>query len=88
MKPTQKSQILAALLNGEKITPMDALTRFGSFRLGAVIHKLRLQGYNIITENVPHNGTHYARYYLAGGSNPPPKEANEASENRNELHPI
>ena len=32
---SQTARIKAALLRGEKLTPMDALRRFGCFRLGA-----------------------------------------------------
>ena len=34
-------RIKAALLKGEKLTPMDALRRFGCFRLGVRIWELR-----------------------------------------------
>lgn len=38
---SQTARIKAALLKGEKLTPMDALRRFGCFRLGARIWELR-----------------------------------------------
>ena len=38
---SQTARIKAALLRGEKLTPMDALRRFGCFRLGARIWELR-----------------------------------------------
>ena len=48
---SQSAQIKAALLRGEKLTPMDALRRFGCFRLGARIWDLRNgHGMDIRTE--------------------------------------
>ena len=48
---SQTARIKAALLRGETLTPMDALRRFGCFRLGARIWDLRnKQGMNIRTE--------------------------------------
>ena len=38
---SQTARIKAALLRGETLTPMDALRRFGCFRLGARIWDLR-----------------------------------------------
>ena len=38
---SQTARIKAALLRGEKLTPMDALRRFGCFRLGVRIWELR-----------------------------------------------
>ena len=47
----KKARIKAALLRGETLTPMDALRRFGCFRLGARIWELRNeQGMDIRTE--------------------------------------
>lgn len=37
---TQTDMIRRALLNGERLTPLDALHRFGCFRLGARIWDL------------------------------------------------
>lgn len=37
----QDAMIRDALLNGERLTPLDALHRFGCFRLGARIWDLR-----------------------------------------------
>lgn len=49
---SQSAQIKAALLAGETLTPLDALKRFGCFRLGARIWELRNeQGMNIKTEH-------------------------------------
>ena len=55
MEATQKDKVLKWLRRGHSITPLQALKRFGSLRLGAIIHKLRLEYGNdyIVTERVP-----------------------------------
>ena len=64
---TQNQQILKHLQDGNSITPMDALTLFGCFRLSARILDLRDQGHQIITNTVKHNGKRFASYYLRKG---------------------
>ena len=49
---SQKADILAALKRGEQLTAMDALTRFGCFRLAARICELRQEGWGIVSEDV------------------------------------
>ncbi len=44
---TQCQRIAAALERGETISPVDALNRFGCFRLGARIYDLQNKGYKI-----------------------------------------
>jgi hypothetical protein len=44
---SQISQILRHLESGKEINPMDALTKYGCFRLGAVIYALKKEGYKI-----------------------------------------
>lgn len=44
---TQVQQILDYLLSGGKITPLEALEKFGSFRLGARIADIKEMGYEI-----------------------------------------
>lgn len=44
---TQTAQILAALKAGHHITPLDALDRFGCFRLGARIYEIKQAGHRI-----------------------------------------
>jgi hypothetical protein len=63
---TQTEAILAHLLSGKSITPLDALNEYGCFRLGARVLDLRKEGYNIETEIIHENGKHFARYWLAG----------------------
>jgi hypothetical protein len=50
--PTQKSIVRQHLLDGNSITPLEALNRFGIFRLAAVVHELREEGLPIITEKI------------------------------------
>lgn len=46
---TQKRQILAYLQTGATLSPLEALQRFGCFRLAARIANLRDEGYDIVT---------------------------------------
>ena len=46
---SQEEQTLEALEQGE-LTALDALKRFGCFRLAARIHKLRQKGHNITSK--------------------------------------
>lgn len=63
-KKSQKQLILDYLLEGNEITPRDALNKFGCFRLGARIAELREEGYYIRT-SIP-KGERYAVYTLEG----------------------
>lgn len=64
---TQKQQILEHLEKGHSITPYESLKLFSCFRLGGIIHKLRNEGYKIITTTVKNNsGNPFARYSLEG----------------------
>ena len=64
-KLTQKDRIKAHLLSGKSITPIDALERYGSFRLAAIIHTLRKEGMNIETgSETSRYGHKYAKYKL------------------------
>jgi len=47
---TQAGRILAHLKTGATLTPLDALHKFGCFRLGARILELRRMGYRIETQ--------------------------------------
>ena len=48
-RTTQKQSILNDLKIGLTITPIDALTKHGCFRLAAVVFDLRQEGHNITT---------------------------------------
>ena len=61
---TKESQVLRIkkwLLSGRTLTPMQALSKFGCFRLGARIYDLRKE-YTII--NIKDDGG-YAKYRMA-----------------------
>lgn len=59
-KISKQSKVLAHLVSGKSITPIEALELYGSFRLGALIFNLRAEGHNIKTETMP--GTRHAKY--------------------------
>lgn len=63
---TQRNLVLKALEKGQKLTPLQALSRGMGLRLGAHIHALRQRGYNIKTNLVSKNGSRVAQYYLCG----------------------
>lgn len=49
---SQAKRILAYMKAGNRITPIEALEKFGSFRLGARIADLRADGHDIQSEFV------------------------------------
>jgi hypothetical protein len=59
--PSQRDQVRAALEAGQRLTPLDALRRFGCYRLAARIDEIRRDGTNVITDRHPDN---YAIYYI------------------------
>jgi hypothetical protein len=61
---TQNQQIKAYLIKGKSITPLDALNKFGCFRLAARISDLRNDGLKIVTKNVTISGKTFASYKL------------------------
>ena len=61
---TQATQILSALKRGEKLTPLQALKRYGCMRLAARIKDLRDAGYEINTTLTRTQGSRVARYSL------------------------
>ena len=63
---SQNKQILNYLLKGKKLTPIDALEKFGCFRLSARILDLRKEGYDIISENITKKGKTFAQYSMEG----------------------
>ena len=61
---SQKTAILDLLKRGP-VTPMDALSKLGCFRLAARVQDLRDDGYAIRTEMIETpSGKHVARYEL------------------------
>ena len=61
---SQEKRILEYLKEGNSITPLDALNRFGCFRLGARIWNLKHSGHNIKEEDVRIGGKRFAKYSL------------------------
>lgn len=63
---TQTSWILNKLRAGMAITPMDALKGCGCFRLAAIVHSLKKDGWNIetMTEKDLLTNKRYARYVM------------------------
>lgn len=61
---SQTEQILQHLQDGNSLTPLEALQKFGCFRLGARIFDLKQLGYNIETEMEIKGRKKYARYRL------------------------
>lgn len=65
MKNTQCGLILQHMQQGKSITPLEALDKFGCFRLASRISDLNKSGHNIVKEMVSGaNGKRYAKYYL------------------------
>lgn len=60
---SQKEMCLDYLEQHESITPLEALTAFGSFRLASLICNLRKEGYVIVTD-IAKVGAPYAIYTL------------------------
>ena len=61
---TQNQQIKSYLEKGKSITPIQALNKFGCFRLAARISDLRNDGLNIVTKIVTKDGKTFASYRL------------------------
>ncbi len=67
-KPTQANRILAYLRAGNRLTALDALERFGCFRLAARIHELRREGWNVQERTVETRGGKRVAEYSMGGA--------------------
>jgi hypothetical protein len=61
---SQKQLILKHLEDGKSLTPLDALSLFGCFRLAARINDLRTAGHKINTTNLDVNGKKIASYSM------------------------
>lgn len=65
---SQNARIKTYLKSGKSLTPLDALYKFGCFRLGARIYDLKKQGLNIKCEmiNITSSGKtkRIARYQI------------------------
>ncbi len=62
---SQEELVAEWLRQGNSITPLEALSRFGCLRLGARIYRLRKAGMDIVKETVKTStGAYVARYRL------------------------
>ena len=63
---SQRVRVQRYLMDGNSITPIEALNMFGAFRFSSIIYELKnYQGMDIETEMVfEENGKRYAKYYL------------------------
>jgi len=61
---TQNNLILDYFLAGNSLTPLDALNKFGCFRLGARVYDLKKQGHNIKSRLIGNSGKNFAQYWL------------------------
>jgi hypothetical protein len=61
---SQTDQILAYLREGNALTPLEALERFGCLRLGARVWDLKQAGFDIRSELIERNGKRFAQYTL------------------------
>ena len=59
-KISKQEKVLMHLQTHGSITPLEALNKYGSLRLGALIFNLRKEGHYIETNIVPKKG--YAKY--------------------------
>jgi hypothetical protein len=62
---SQNKQIADYLNKGKKLTTLDALNKFGCFRLASRINDLRNEGMNIVTKTIKlKNNKQVAQYSL------------------------
>ena len=62
---SQKANVRASLLDGRSITPLEALNKFGSLRLSAIIFRLREEGLPIEMERLQVSPKkRVARYFI------------------------
>ena len=58
------ARLAAAMMKGERVSPLDALRCWRCMRLGARVHELRVAGWPVETEVVNRRKKRYAIYYL------------------------
>ena len=66
METNHQTQVLAHLKQGKTLSQAEAIQNFDCYRLSAVIQRLRLAGYDIVTHQEPNlnNKGSHARYEL------------------------
>lgn len=67
MKRSQSARIIDYLATGRPLTPLVALRRFSTLRLGARILELKRQGHPITSRLVKRGEAHVAEYRLERG---------------------
>lgn len=63
---SQEGRILAHLQTGAELSPLEALDKFGCFRLGARIYTLRKEGVPIESRTERHGRKFWFVYRLGG----------------------
>ena len=63
---SQTDAVMEHLLTGAELTPLEALQKFGCFRLGARIYDLRKEGVDIDSRLVWNGRKHWSVYKLRG----------------------
>ena len=61
---SQSDLILEALKHGDRLTPLDALTRFQCMRLASRISDLKKKGHAIHVRTIKDGKKSYAEYYM------------------------
>jgi hypothetical protein len=64
-QPSTTKKIESWLLRGYKLTPLQALEKWGCMRLAARIAELRKAGTHITTTKITRNGKTFAEYKAA-----------------------
>ena len=65
-RKSRSQRLLRHLLTGRTISGGQAFTRFGIYRLSAIIHLFRNQGFTIEMKMINRKGTKYGVYKLTG----------------------
>lgn len=60
---TQNQMILAHLKTGAELTPIEALNKFGSFRLASRIHELKEKGWPVVCDRRDVGEGRYVGHY-------------------------
>ena len=64
-KKTQLENVKEYLMQGNPITPIDALAMFGCIRLSDIIFRLKKEGFQFHTELIKNKyGNYFAKYSL------------------------
>jgi hypothetical protein len=64
-RPAQSLMIMKYLATGKPITALQALNKFGCFRLAARIHEMRSEGLAINEKTINKNGKRFSQYQIA-----------------------